>query len=602
MNSSDSHSISQDQPDTMSMSTMIRAEWVSGIADCISALENMNVETEDGFLSVGSQLQTMYTRTKEISQDLTKVMNNFASEGQSRLTAKMREITETSTRYLGNFETTSHYAVEHLGSVMTIIDELPEKLKEFERLVSQLRIMGITTRIETERLGLHHLGFEILADEVTALGENISLKAKDVQASIRTISGIVKGNENNLTRLRSTHHGLQLSVARTMNEDLQLLGEKHEVLVQVVDNITRQSQDSIHSINAIVEALQFHDITRQQIEHVVDALKDLQRQLTDDGADDPLPFLILVCELQPVQLERARSEFMNAVLSLISSFGSLSNTIAMMQAESCDAIGFADGDGSTFFSVIGVNLQRVTQALLEGEKGIHEFLSSLGEIESVVQNMKVFMDQMSEAGDEVELLALNSRVRAAKTRERGAALGVIAESIQRISTMAELHIADVVGSIAALVTKTEQMHELAASSNISSAAESPIEAMTVSLRVMIDEFASSSALGKAILEQAAHSSVILGKELDTMATAVRNNHRVGETLERIEQLLSSIASEARADAPAFVLSEVEHRLEEMNDRYTMHAERDTHAAYISGADPGLAAGSAGTTESSIELF
>ncbi len=578
----------------------VRAEWLDGIIRSIEELQTLNVQTEDAFLSVGSQLQNIYTRTMSISDNLTQVMNNFSSDGQSQLTAKMRQITETSARFLGNFDTTSRYAVDHLGSVMQIVDELPATLKEFDRLVSQLRIMGITTRIETERLGLHNMGFEHLADEVTTLGESISKKAKEVQVSIRTIFGFVKVNEQNLVRLRSKHQGLQISVARNMNEDLQLLGEKHEVLVNVVENITRQSEDSVHSVNTIVGAIQFHDITRQQIEHVIDALKDLHTRLTNSGEDDPMPFLILVCELQPAQLQRARVEFMNAVLSLISSFGNLSNTITMMQAESREAIGFADGDGSTFFSVIGANLQNVTKALIEGEKGIHEFLDSLEQIEKVVENMKTYMEEMSEAGDEVELLALNSRVRAAKTKERGAALGVIAESIQRISTMAEIHIAEVVRSIAALVEKTDQMHELAKNSEISRAAETSIEDMTTNLRVMIDEFASSGALGKSILEQAANSSSILSKELDAMAGIVRDNRLVGDAIERIERLLSSIGRDARADAPEFVLTEVERQLEAMNERYTMYAERDTHAAYVGGTSSTVE--SSDPSSGSVELF
>jgi hypothetical protein len=117
---------------------------------------------------------------------------------------------------------------------------------------------------------------------------------------------------------------------------------------------------------------------------------------------------------------------------------------------------------------------------------------------------------------------------------------------------------------------------------------------------MIDEFASSSALGKSILEKAARSSTVLSKDLDSMAGNVRDNRIVGETVERIERLLSVIAKEAREIAPEFVLSEVERRLEEMNERYTMHAERDTHAAYVGGN-----VGGAETTDASagsVELF
>ncbi|HLP14637.1 MAG TPA: hypothetical protein VK470_00185 [Bacteroidota bacterium] len=579
---------------------VVREEWLAGILESIDVLEELNKKTEDGFLSVGSELQNIHGRSTEISHNLAQVMDTYTSQGQGQCTTTLDEITETSERFLGNFETTSSYAVEHLCAVMKIMESLPGTLREFDRLVSQLRIMGITTRIETERLGLINMGFEHLADEVTTLGENISKKAKEVQVSIKTIFGIVKMNEQNLVRLRSTQKGLQLTVARTMNEDLRLLREKHDVFVKEVANISSQSGNSLQSINTIVGALQFHDITRQQIEHVIDALKDLHARLTSGEEDDALPYLIIVCELQPAQLRCARVEFMNAVLAVVSSFGSLSDTIAQMQTESREAIGCAGSDNPTFFSLIGANLQQVTQALIEGERGLHEFLDSLEQIETVVSNMRTFMEQMSEAGDEVELLALNSRVRAAKTRERGAALGVIAESIQRISTMAEIHIAEVVQSIGGLVRKTEEMRELARNSEISRDTESLIDTMTENLRTLISEFSSSSALGKSMLEQTAQSSSVLRKDLDAMAASVRDTRAVCETVERIERLLGTISQEARAVAPAFVISEVDRRLVEMKERYTMHAERNTHAAYISGDT--TAEGRSVDGAGSVELF
>jgi hypothetical protein len=141
---------------------------------------------------------------------------------------------------------------------------------------------------------------------------------------------------------------------------------------------------------------------------------------------------------------------------------------------------------------------------------------------------------------------------------------------------------------------------LAQNSEISRATESSIGDMTENLRIMIDEFSSSSALCKSILEQAALSSTLLSKDLDSMAGNVRDNRIVGETVERIERLLASIGREAREIAPEFVLSEVERRLEEMNERYTMHAERDTHAAYLGGNTGGPDTSDSAT--GSVELF
>jgi hypothetical protein len=382
---------------------------------------------------------------------------------------------------------------------------------------------------------------------------------------------------------------------------MQLLREKHEVLVKVVENVSLQSQDALHTINAIVEAIQFHDITRQQIEHVIDALKDLHEELLDGGPSEKIASqLIVVCELQPVQLGRARSEYTNAVLSMISSFGSLASTVKVMQAESREAIGFAGGDGTTFFSVVGQNLQTVTAALTEGERAIREFLASLEQIGAVVEKMKAYMEEMSEVGIEVELLALNSRIRSAKALERGAALGVIAESIQRISNTSQVHIDDVVGAIASLVRATEEMEEHAKNSEIARSSETTIDEMTRQLSAMVDVFESSSIAGTEILRRTETVSAELGIELDDLAAIIRANRQEAERMRTVEEVLSRIAAAARVNAPEVVLTEVERRLEELKKRYTMHTERDIHAAYLEGRTGPSA--SCESMDSSIELF
>lgn len=573
--------------------------WTEVIDDAIGSLEALNASTEEGFLTAGARLQEIFTRIMGISGGLTDVISAFTSEANGDLRARLHGVTKTASRLLDNFESTSTNAAAHLKQMRTAMEDLPDTLKEFDRLVSQLRIMGITTRIETERLGLTHMGFEHLAEDVTTLGETISVKAKEVQSSLRSITSIVRGNEQNLVHLRQKHADLRKSVIHTMDSDMQLLSEKHEILMKVVENVSTHSQDAMQTLNLIVGAIQFHDITRQQIEHVIEALRDLRRE-HPDGDTAAASHLIVVCGIEPAQLASARTEFTEAVLSMISSFGSLAATVKVMQSESREAIGSSGSEGETFFSVVGENLRSVTQALGEGERTIHEFLEALEEIDKVVQKMKRYMEEMSEVGVEVELLALNSRVRAAKALERGAALGVIAERIQQISTVSQSHIETVVASIAALVAETEEMKQIAMNAERTRTAGTSIASMTADLDEMSRIFESNSASAADVLGRTDALSGVLGTELEELAGLIRRSRTEIDVTQRIEEDLRVLESEARASAPDAVIEESARMLEEMRARYTMHSERDIHAAYLEGRMPGEAG--AGQPDSSIELF
>jgi hypothetical protein len=580
-----------------------RRSRINSLREIIKNLSDLNATTEAGFITVGSNLQSIFLRTKEVSKNLSIVVEGFSEQGASSMVEGLKEITDTSMRYLKSFDETSKAVVERLSLISSLMKEMPDIVQTFDRLVSRLRIMGIATRIETARLGLFNMGFEHLADEVTSLGEKISGQAKDVKANIRTIIEIVSNNETKLRTLRAGHTAVYQTVSVNMNSDLQLLNEKHEALAGVIGDITNQSNDAIHMLHAIVSSVQFHDITRQEIEHVVEALRNLEQQL-QDGEEDVIPDTIITCELQPLHLQRVREQFDNAILSIVSSFGHLASTVNMIEAESKEVVGFAGDSGTTLFDSIEESLLAVNVALVEGERLIREFLNAIDEINGVVERVKACMEAMSEAGIEIELLSFNSRIRGAKVNEAGAALGVIAESIQHLSVEARAQIEIVIQHIIRLIRETEGMRSLTEGCDICNATEHTIETMNEKLHAMIGVFHTSNVAGVNVLRQTETVCTGLSNELASLANTIRKHRTMIDVIQRSEAALVEIAKDARDRIPDIILSELEHRLDEMKTRYTMSAEREAHAAYFGKQEEGVPASGPGNqpAEGSVELF
>jgi hypothetical protein len=96
----------------------------------------------------------------------------------------------------------------------------------------------------------------------------------------------------------------------------------------------------------------------------------------------------------------------------------------------------------------------------------------------------------------------------------------------------------------------------------------------------------------------------LSVELSSLAEMLHAQSRVSSTLASAEQALLDIAGEARVGVSAAVLGDVEHRLDELRSRYTMHIERDTHDAFLGGREAGSPSADAPqeAATSTIELF
>jgi len=194
------------------------------------------------------------------------------------------------------------------------------------------------------------------------------------------------------------------------------------------------------SISEIVSSLQFHDIVRQQIEHVAEALEDsvnrIPEYFTDENEDiiiDHFLHISDVCEIQMAQLEHSNLQVTEAVEKVIENLKGISIFIQSLYANIVRiASGSKKGDES-FIAVIKKDLLNLIENLKKNKEIAEELTNSIKEVVDTVSVLGKYVEEINETGDEIELIALNARVKAAHTGLSGAVLDVLAEAIQRLS-------------------------------------------------------------------------------------------------------------------------------------------------------------------------
>ena len=96
----------------------------------------------------------------------------------------------------------------------------------------------------------------------------------------------------------------------------------------------------------MVQSVQYHDITRQQVDHIIEALQSIQQQ---NSVFEAVP----ICQIQVAQLRRVGAEFGDAVLSIVTALGQLSNAVTTMLSESEQMTNFTKDSGTDFLRVCG---------------------------------------------------------------------------------------------------------------------------------------------------------------------------------------------------------------------------------------------------------
>jgi hypothetical protein len=198
------------------------------------------------------------------------------------------------------------------------------------------------------------------------------------------------------------------------------------------------------SVAEVVASLQFHDIVRQQVEHVEEALRDMvelaaeracpRRRPRAGGADgaegdgqpgesedcwrDLVGWMADVSELQVSQLGNASQRFGAAVQGLRDGLSGISAQTGDLLADLETITAAGDRGEGTVFARVARSTARVIRAMERSGGQAREIAALIGEVAATVSETSRFVSSIEEVGSEIELIAINASIKAAHTGDR----------------------------------------------------------------------------------------------------------------------------------------------------------------------------------------
>lgn len=253
----------------------------------IQNLGNIMAQTEKAALDIGNAFRKIIEKAKEGSEEATAVVNYFigASDrgfGESYV-HKIIKINENATaNVLSVLSEMSKMSQEFLDELQTIsknFEGISKFVTEIEYIADQTNLLALNAAIEAARAGENGKGFAVVADEVRKLAN----KSTETSVSINKIAKSSRSTIDNIHKNMKVRIGEDIKKIETSDRTLRDVTAKFR---ESITNISEAMQTLTNSYNIITSdiesalyALQFQDITRQEIEHVVEPLKRLKEKL-----------------------------------------------------------------------------------------------------------------------------------------------------------------------------------------------------------------------------------------------------------------------------------------------------------------------------------
>ncbi len=576
-------------------------------------LQQLSGGTEGEFLAIGSRLHDFYSRAVEIGQTSACLVDEVGGAALVESIGGLQSLTDKMTRLLTLMEAEAKRCREILQKTLQLTARVNEPLAGFRKIMKVLHVLGISTKIESARLSQLGTGFYSLANDVEKLAVLIHEKSTKILEENGSLSGRVNEILSRVINNENTQYEHVSMALEKTYASLAAINVLRGRYANVAHAISSASDMVSRNISAVVTSMQFHDITRQQIEHVSEALGYLL-QLLEGGTDTSdeaegtrvVTEVANICRLQAAQLGHARAELVSAVQSIVGNLAEIMDNQQLIAHEASGMRCATGSSGDTLFTDIERCLGIVAEVVIDSAETTRKLSDAVTSVAQTIGTISGFVEDIENIGEEINLIAINSQIRAAHTGTEGAALGVLAEAIQRLS----------VDACHQTVAVSETLREVSQVTNELCNTDDhdfmQIEAETENL---------SHDIGKLVGLLCGMNDKLCGNltgsdeavrdlvaDIGTASSGISIHETVGRGIEQVVSELDAIVEQVREivpDLPAVDMSR-------LHEGYTMQSERHVHASVAGmaadGADsvPMLDAsiGGAGRDElgDNVELF
>jgi methyl-accepting chemotaxis protein len=253
---------------------------VQGFNDVVRGQLNSVVsETEKAAFDIAGRLQNIDDIISRLGRYVESTTNESARllhSSEDRI-ARNRELIDTLESYIRERVASSLEDRERISHVVKEARSLGTLVDLIRNISGQTNLLALNAAIEAARAGDAGRGFAVVADEVRKLSRATDEAVGKISSGIQTVADSIESQfEEKLSKDNASSEREALESFATQLDDLgRSYREVTEHGAGVMGTITESSQQLAEMFMSALASVQFQDVTRQQIEQVMDALNRL---------------------------------------------------------------------------------------------------------------------------------------------------------------------------------------------------------------------------------------------------------------------------------------------------------------------------------------
>ena len=406
----------------------------------------------------------------------------------------------------------------------------------------------------------------------------------------------------------SQQRGRARMILDSTAQNLDSLQQERELSLTTLRDISTQWDQITRNIGGIVSSMQFHDITRQRIEHVRDNLKEATEELRreDNRKSDGGSLLALIAmfhvnggseqgdrfryitksvqtwELGRAQLDHAGHEVLSAVERIMENLHLIACRVSEMSEKIWKLAGTNDDSANSFLDRLENSFSILSTSVAEYARINGELSGAVQQVADAVGSLSAFMNDLLKIGIEMKMIALNACVHAAHIGSQGMGLGVLAEAITGLAVDTSRQTDLIIEKLKSILLSADGLSTDVVLKTAED--ESGEEDVIRDLAEVAGRLRSVDEEIKPLLGHIHAAGQTLSEEVEKTIAGIGVHDQIREGITRVNEQMEDAVAKMQWMLPIVYHTGKREQLEDLTAKYTMEREREIHASVVMQAD------------------
>lgn len=252
----------------------------------IKQIEAVIDYTEKAALDLSGSFMNISKEAKSQAKEATQLFSSMSTEGQQdgdileqahQAVQKILEDLKSLSGFIRKNRDLSLEIIHHSQSMQSIVERTAT-------IAEQLRVLSINAAIEAARAGEQGRGFAVVAAEFKKLSDSSQQSTAEIELLLQNLGSAIQ------THYRESEESYQKScqISQEAEKDFQntvdKIRESRHLLRDKLDGLQEKAGVLSKNLSRIIVSIQFQDITRQRLEHVIEPLEEFAKELVGFSA------------------------------------------------------------------------------------------------------------------------------------------------------------------------------------------------------------------------------------------------------------------------------------------------------------------------------